>query len=315
MKKTNKKKNNNLLLTVLATTITVCSIVALFNEQIEQKIVDSRTSYHMPTATPLPIPAQQQPVDDNFLDLISHLESQPVYATLTRKFTDTEFPLRWKLENNYGVTVADQNFQAIGLYLDSKSYNSLPDPNSTVRKLLDEIDQFFIRDGFTLNKRNTSTSYSEIDTYNYVRGYEKGNSKCVVEVTPENRQFINENKEFEFYKNVLITCTSAPLDNYLREQKPFLDALYTLEPKLKGNSFLSVEQINAESAIIEFGVRGRGMTGYLMKNANQWKIYHQSEGPTICWILRQYRFPDDLEVKCIDTGSLEPVRYSLQPLE
>ena len=146
------------------------------------------------------------------------------------------------------------------------------------------ISDILLRNGFVRNKLNSSKSEDDETFYDYVLGFEKGNTRCTLETNSEissggTRENIEwANARFDF------TC-SDQLDKYYAEQIPFLKGLDDR------HAVIGIEKILGSFAKIQYHYRRGGLYAIMIKSEGTWIPIVKSQEAPLCSIVLKYHIP------------------------
>lgn len=206
-------------------------------------------------------------------------------------FSDTE-SLWWNTEDGFSISVP--NSPSLVLTTPCLSYSPYSQSEVINKNISPKIRDWFIDNGFNINKLNSSDSYADTKFYDYIEAFEKDNVKCTL-VSNLDCESASENHPME--NTLTLVCTDQ-FDEHKSEQEPLLKSL-----NIK-NSIIWVRE--SVDGFVNLAVYGR-RTGYYIiakETARGWDKIWAGQEPPPCNLVRQYQIPAKIEDSCYENDEL-----------
>lgn len=259
------------------------------------------STYQNVGAFPVGISKQPTPTpyiakDNNAYIKLENIPPQfrEIFRELSTFVSTKTRPLNTWLVNDRGVWwISQNNFNIIN----SNAYalvanfacrnNKLVEFNEAKEIFTPKTTEIMQKNGFTINMVNSSQSLEDKKFYDYVQGYEKGDTKCTLTISPD----CSGNDEFSIYQPITFACTENYLDNK-EKQEPFLRDLEITQ------GIIHVSQQIGDYAKIQVHFRRTGSYKIAMKKDGRWIELYSGQDTPSCKIMKEYQVPTELYDNC-----------------
>lgn len=206
--------------------------------------------------------------------------------------------LWWDDNDGYSVIIPSTESILIAKTKDGEILESTVIPGEYFMLELAIAKQVFTNRGFTLNKRNSSTSIDDSNFYDYVQAYEKNGKLCTIVVNEDYSSYGSGiGKEAKMAYTLMVSCGDT-LSEAQIEQHPFLDALGLKDKKTV------VQIINQDGLFFQIGMNQRrgGFTAILKKDGNKYRVLLISQEAPSCALIDKEKIPSNV-LSSIGEGS------------
>lgn len=224
------------------------------------------------------------------IDLMESIESIfEDFNVLPVKKIDN-YSMWWVSEDGFSILNQDVVAVVTGVDCSKDNYENSKEKVEEMKiSFSSQIDELLYQRGFKINDDNTSVSYDDDSFYDYIRGYEKDDKKCLLTINSDCAGYSSEDVNYA----VEFSCTNNFEVNY-QTQFPILEDLQLFD---------QVITINKETNdFLLLAVNGR-RSGYALiakKINGKWvKVHAGHEGPT-CDVVENYEIPNEIISSCWD---------------
>ncbi len=160
------------------------------------------------------------------------------------------------------------------------------------QQLTSEIDGIMQKHHFILNKRNSYTSFSGSQFYDYARGYKKGETRCIFTIVSDSGCYDYGCLD-GLYSSYTFQCTREYSKNY-RNQAPLLKSLGIKQGGIDPFS------LKREGNFLKLATFGRKNGTYIIAKLikGKWKIILEDHGLPSCETITKYSIPDAITPRC-----------------
>lgn len=227
---------------------------------------------------------------------VSKTISSQTLQTLTDLLADEKFKqldrqtMWWVSDDSWSILVDNSEF--IGL-VRAKAYSELQDPTSVTSEIVKNVTSYFISQGYSQNHNNSSQSVSDDTFYDYIKGFENDNEKCLLSINPDESYYQDENKQMVADPNIVISCSNlSSFDANYMKQIPYLKAMNDRK------AVIYVQEETDTAAIANVNWRRTGSFALFSKKNGYWKMIYRGQGQPSCQILEEYDFPEEIHDSC-----------------
>lgn len=162
---------------------------------------------------------------------------------------------------------------------------------TSTQELLADIRVVFTKAGYVKNNQTSSTGLNDDTFYDYLESYEKGDSRCNININPD---VVVEDSGH----NVTINCSQTPLTQAETTQIPLLTALGATKVD---NKMITATVTGEDQNWIIADISGRrsGYQAYFYKTQGVYKLVHSGQDVPPCSVFGGYQ-PSELITHCID---------------
>ncbi len=171
--------------------------------------------------------------------------------------------------------------------LPGQSVQSTNIPKAFFSKELSIAREVFALRGFVLNSTNSSTSTQDVHFYDYVQGYERGDTLCVVTVNPDYSSYVGGGANMGYA--LTVSCGNA-LAEAEAQQRPLLDAL----GKRGQEAVARVLAQDGEFVEVGIGYRRMGETAVLKHEGSTYRVLLLSQEAPPCSFVDAEQIPSDM---------------------
>lgn len=165
-----------------------------------------------------------------------------------------------------------------------------------LQQFIKQVDDMMVNQGFTLDTRNSSQDYSDKQFYDFVHGYQKNDTACVLRIDPDRYGYSSsptDRTEFDF------GCSNQ-IQKYYAEQAPMVKALIDHED---GVVISQVLKSSGDFVFVSVHARRTGYAAILQKVSDQYKLIFAGQEIPECSLMKKYNVPQELYGECYDDST------------
>jgi hypothetical protein len=245
------------------------------------QVSENKAKEQVVQASPTPIPrTTNSQTLLNITDLLTDEEFMPVDRQT----------MWWVSDDNWSILV--DNSESVGL-VRAIAYFELQNPTSETSKIVETLSSYFAKQGYNQNRNNSSENVADDTYYDFIRGYENNNEKCLLSVNPDESYFQDENKQMVAYPNIVISCSDlASFDASYNKQIPYLKAMNDRKAVI----YIQDQTDSAVKANVNW--RRTGSFALFLKMNGFWEMIYRGQDQPSCQTLEKYNFPKEIHDSC-----------------
>ncbi|KUK79758.1 MAG: hypothetical protein XD95_0146 [Microgenomates bacterium 39_7] len=249
----------------------------VFNTQVSEN--KAKEQVEQPTPSPILKTTNSQTLLD-ITDLLTNGEFKPVDRQT----------MWWVSDDGWSILV--DNSETIALFR-AKAHSELQDPKSETSKIVETVSSYFANQGYSQNRNNSSDNVTDDAYYDFIRGFENNNEKCLLLVKPDESYYQDENKQMVAVPNIVVSCSnSSSVDASYNKQINYLKAMNDRKAVI----YIQEETDSAAKANVNW--RRTGAFALFSKKNGNWEMIYLGQDRPSCQLLEEYDFPKKIHDSC-----------------
>jgi len=198
----------------------------------------------------------------------------------------------WVSDDGFSILNEDSDF-TVSTGVDCTDFNyekGLEKIQQMKSEFSPKIDELMFREGYELNFNNSSSSHDDDSFYDYIRGYENSDSKCLLTISPDCSGLLNGDSSYD----ANFSCTNDFDKNYL-SQAPILKDLQIFDQVIRKNK--------ETDEFLHLAVNARRSGYYVIakKINGKWTELIGGQDTPPCDVIREYKIPNEIISGCWDS--------------